>query len=314
MKAIYYSEYGSADVLRYGEQPTPEPQADELLVRVHASSINPVDWKIRQGDLKLVSGFRFPQIPGRDVAGVVARVGAQVTGFRPGDRVFGMVETLGGANAEYAVLPAKVAAALPEELSFEQAAAVPLAGLTALQALRDKGALAVGERVLINGASGGVGTLAVQLARLLGAGHVTAVCSGRNATLVRGLGPDEVIDYHQHDFTQDPGRYDLIFDAVARSSYLKSKAALRPGGRYVTTVIDAKDALLGLPLSVFSDKKLSMVLAKDRGADTRQLAQWLATGQLRPVVDSTFPLAETAQAQRLSEQGRAAGKIVLTVA
>lgn len=313
MKAIYYLEYGPADVLQFGEQPTPEPKAGELLVRVHASSINPVDWKIRSGDLRLVSGFCFPQIPGRDVAGVVERVGAGVTGFRPGDRVFGMVDTLGGANAEYAVLPAKVAAALPAGLSFAEAAAVPLAGLTALQGLRDRGQLTAGERVLINGASGGVGTLAVQLARLLGAGHVAAVCSARNAALVRGLGPDEVIDYHEHDFTRDHGRYDLIFDAVAHSSYLQSKAALRPGGRYVTTVIDAKDAALGLPLSVFSDKKLAMVLARDRGSDTRQLAQWLAAGQLRPVIDSTFPLAETAQAQRLSEQGHAAGKIVLTV-
>ncbi|RTQ48941.1 NAD(P)-dependent alcohol dehydrogenase [Hymenobacter gummosus] len=313
MKAIYYTEYGSADVLRYGEQPTPEPKAGELLVRVHASSVNPVDWKIRRGELRLVSGFCFPQIPGRDVAGVVARVGAGVSGFGPGDRVFGMVDALGGAGAEYAVLPAKVAAALPEGLSFAQAAAVPLAGLTALQALRDRGELATGERVLVNGAAGGVGTLAVQLARLLGAGHVTAVCSARNAALVRSLGPDEIIDYQQHDFTQDAGRYDLIFDAVARSSYLQSKAALRPGGRYVTTVIDPKDALLGLPLSVFSDKKLSMVLARDRGADTRQLARWLAAGQLRPVIDTTFPLADAAQAHRYSEQGHAAGKIVLTV-
>lgn len=313
MKAIYYTEYGPADVLQYGEQSTPEPQAGKLLVRVRASSINPVDWKIRSGDLKLVSGFCFPQIPGRDVAGVVEQVGAGVTDFRPGDPVMGMVDTLGGANAEYAVLPAGVVAALPERLSFAEAAAVPLAGLTALQGLRDRGELAAGQRVLINGASGGVGTLAVPLARLLGAGHVTAVCGTRNVALVRGLGADEVIDYHQHDFTQDHGRYDLIFDAVAGSSYLQSKAALRPGGRYVTTVIDAKDALLGLPLSVFSDRKVKMVLARDRGADMRLLARWLGAGQLRPVVDSTFPLAATAEAHRLSEQGHAAGKIVLTV-
>ncbi|RAK69384.1 NAD(P)-dependent alcohol dehydrogenase [Hymenobacter edaphi] len=314
MKAIYYAEYGSADVLQYGEQPTPEPRADELLVRVHASSVNPVDWKIRGGDLKLVSGFRFPQIPGRDVAGVVERVGAAVREFRPGDRVFGMVDSLGGANAEYAVLPARVAAALPASLSFEQAAAVPLAGLTALQALRDRGGLQAGERVLINGASGGVGTLAVQLARLLGAGHVVATCGARNAALVRGLGADEVIDYAEHDFTHDHGRYDLVFDAVARSSYQQSRAALRPGGRYVTTVPDPRDLALGLPRSVFSDKKLRIVVTKDRGPDMRQLAQWLGSGRLRPVIDAAFPLPDTAAAHRYSEQGHAAGKIVLTVA
>ncbi|GAB3823475.1 NAD(P)-dependent alcohol dehydrogenase [Hymenobacter jeollabukensis] len=314
MKAIYYLEYGSADVLRYGEQPTPEPRADELLLRVHASSINPVDWKIRRGELKLVSGFGFPQIPGRDVAGVVERVGAAVQEFRPGDRVFGMVDSLGGANAEYVVLPARVAAALPPNLSFEQAAALPLAGLTALQALRDKGALRAGERVLINGASGGVGTLAVQLARLLGAGSVVATCGARNVGLVRGLGADEVIDYAAHDFTQDHGRYDLIFDAVAHSSYRQSKAALRSGGRYVTTVPNPKDLALGLPLSVFSDKKLRIVVTKDRGPDMRQLAQWLGLGRLRPVIDTAFPLADTAAAHRYSEQGHAAGKIVLTVA
>lgn len=315
MHAIYYSEYGSADVLRYGELPTPRPKPQQLLVRVHAGSVNPVDWKLRRGELKLVSGWRFPQVPGRDVAGVVAEVGAAVTAFRPGDRVFGMLDSgLGGAYAEYAVLSAAVAAPVPAGLSFEEAAAVPLAGFTALQALRDRGRLRPGERVLVNGAAGGVGLLAVQLARLLGAGRVVGVCSARNAALVRSLGADEVIDYQQHDFTRARAAYDLVFDAVASSSYRQSRATLRPGGRYVTTVPNPLDLLLGWPLSVAAGHRLRAVLARSRGRDLRRLADWLAAGQLRAVIDRRFPLAEAAAAQRYSETGRAVGKIVLTVA
>jgi 2-desacetyl-2-hydroxyethyl bacteriochlorophyllide A dehydrogenase len=314
MKAIYFTQYGAPEVLHYGEQPKPLPAAGQLLVRVHASSVNPIDWKLRQGDMKVVSGFCFPKIPGRDVAGVVERVGEDVTQFRVGDKVFGMAaEGLGGANAEFALLAAKAAVSLPDNLSFEQAAAVPLAALTALQALRDKGQLTEGDRVLVNGAAGGVGTLAVQLARLLGAGYVAGTASSANVALVRSLGVDEVIDYKQQDFTQKPNQYDVIFDAVASSTYLAAKDALRPGGRYITTVPDPRDVLLGTVASAFSDKKLRLIMAKDDGADLHQLRDWLATGQLRPIIDRTFPLADTVAAHRYSAEGHAVGKIVLTV-
>lgn len=313
MKAIYFEEYGPADVLRYGEQPTPTPKADQILVRVHASSVNPIDWKVRAGSMWLFTGQSFPKIPGRDVAGTVAAVGDNVTRFQPGDRVFGMPDGVGGANAEYALLPHEAAAFIPEKLSFEEAAAVPLGALTALQALRDKGQLLSGDRVLINGASGGVGTFAVQLAKALGAGEVTGVCGPDNAELVRSLGADRVLDHHEHDFTNDLSRYDLIFDAVAKSSYLASKAALRRNGRYVTTAPEPKDLAAGALVSAFSTKKMSMLLAANQGTDMALIAAWLQAGTLRPIIAHTFPLAETAEAHRLSEAGRAAGKIVLTI-
>ncbi|UOQ50821.1 NAD(P)-dependent alcohol dehydrogenase [Hymenobacter cellulosivorans] len=313
MKAIYFEQYGPAEVLRYGEQPTPTPGADQILVRVHASSVNPVDWKVRAGSLKLVTGGSFPKIPGRDVAGTVAAVGENVTRFQPGDRVYGMPDGVGGANAEYAVLPGQAAAFMPEKLSFEQAAAVPLGAITALQGLRDKGQLLSGDRVLINGASGGVGTFAVQLAKALGAGEVTGVCSPDNAELVRSLGADRVLNHHEQDFTQEISRYDLIFDAVAKSSYLASKAALRRNGRYVTTAPDPKDMAAGVLASVFSNKKMSLFVAANRGTDLALISAWLQAGALRPIIAQTFPLPETAAAHRLSEAGRVAGKIVLTV-
>jgi NADPH:quinone reductase-like Zn-dependent oxidoreductase len=315
MQAIYFTEYGAPDVLHFGPQPRPVPQAGQLLVKVHASSVNPIDWKLRQGEMKLISGFCFPRIPGRDLAGVVAEVGDGVSQFKVGDNVFGMADAgLGGANAEYALLSAKAAALIPSNLSFEQAAAVPLAALTALQALRDKGALTEGDRVLVLGAAGGVGTMAVQLARLLGAGYVAGTASPANHALLDSLGVDDAIDYKERDFTQVPNQYDVIFDAVAASTYLAAKDALRPGGRYVTTVPDPKDVLLGGVTSAFSDKKLKLLMAKDDGADLHQLAQWLAAGQLRPIIDRAFPLADTAAAHRYSAAGHAVGKIVLTVA
>lgn len=313
MNAIYYSEYGSADVLRYGEQPTPTPKADQVLVRVRAGSVNPIDWKIRAGDMKLLTGGSFPKVPGRDLAGEVAAVGANVTRCRPGDRVFGMAAGLQGAHAEYALLDETAFAFIPDNLSFAQAAAVPLGALTALQALYHHGQLLSGDRVLINGAAGGVGTFALQLARLLGAGEVTAVCSPANEALVRELGADRVLDHHRHDFTHDLSRYDLVFDAVGKSSYLASRPALRRHGRYVTTAPEPKAILTGTVAAAFSDKKMSMFLAANRGMDLALITAWLRAGTLRPIIDKTFALADTAEAHRYSESGKAAGKIVLSV-
>mgnify|MGYP005750336665 CR=1 FL=1 len=314
MKAIYYNKYGDADVLQYGEQPKPEIEDDQLLVRVHAASVNPVDWKIRQGKLMPVSGVSFPQIPGRDIAGEVVEVGKDVIGFVPGDKVFGMIDhALGGAYAAYAVLSERVAAPMPENLNYNQAAAVPLAALTALQGLRDKGELEAGERVLINGASSGVGSFAVQLAKVLGAGEVTGVCGPDHIELVRKLGADRVLNYKEEDFTDEEDRYDLIFDAVAKSTYLDCKGSLRHNGRYVTTVPDPKDIALGYAFSVFSDKKLSTMLVKDRGSDLRQLKEWIEAKKVKPLIDREYPLSQAAEAHRYSQEGHAAGKIILVV-
>ncbi|RSK29887.1 NAD(P)-dependent alcohol dehydrogenase [Hymenobacter metallilatus] len=314
MNAIYFTEYGPADVLRYGEQPTPSPKSDQILVRVRASSINPIDWKVRSGDLKMLTGPRFPRIPGRDVAGEVAAVGSHVTRFTIGDRVYGLPnDGTGGANAEYALLAESVAAFIPATLSFEEAGGVPLAALTALQGLHDYGQLLSGDRVLVNGASGGVGTFAVQIAKALGAGEVTAVCGPNNLELVRSLGADRVINHEEHDFTKDRSLYDLIFDAVGKSSFTASQLALRRNGRYVTTVPEPAAVITDKLAAALSTKSAHLFLAKERGTDLALISAWLQAGTIRVVIDKTFPLAETAQAHRYSETGSAAGKIVLTV-
>lgn len=312
MKAVYYEKYGDADVLQFGEQPTPGIDDHQLLVRVHASSVNPVDWKIRAGKLLPVSGVNFPKIPGRDVAGEVVEVGGKVLSFKVGDRVYGMTDTRnGGANAEYAVISEGTAVMVPPNLNYAQAAAVPLAALTALQALRDKGELEQGEQVLVNGASSGVGSFAVQLAKALGAGEVTGVCGTDHVELVKSLGADHVIDHKKEDFTEAKDKYDLIFDAVAKSTYLDSKASLRHNGRYVTTVPDPKDVAFGFALSVFSDKKLRALFTNDKAEDLKLISSWIEAGKVKPVVDREYPLQEAAAAHRYSEQGHAAGKIIL---
>ncbi|WP_162053430.1 NAD(P)-dependent alcohol dehydrogenase [Pontibacter pamirensis] len=314
MKAIYYEKYGDADVLQYGEQPKPEVKEDQLLVRVYASSVNPVDWKVRSGHLLPVSGLNFPKIPGHDIAGEVVKVGQEVTTFKPGDRVFGMLDTgLGGAAAEFAVISDKAAVLMPESLNYVQAAAVPLTALTALQALRDKGELAQGERVLINGASSGVGSFAIQIAKALGAGEVTGVCSTDHIQLVKSLGADRVVDYTEEDFTEKKNCYNIIFDAVAKSTYLGSKDSLCQNGRYVTTVPNPKDIALGYALSVFYNKKLKVLVADEKGEDLELIRAWIEAGKVWPVVDKEFLLREAAEAHRYSEEGHAAGKIVLVV-
>jgi 2-desacetyl-2-hydroxyethyl bacteriochlorophyllide A dehydrogenase len=314
MKAVYYEEYGSPEVLKYGEQDRPQVKEDQVLVRVHATSVNPVDWKIRNGDMKAVSGLKFPKIPGKDIAGEVVEKGANVTRFKPGDKVFAMSDNpLGGAYAEYALVSEKVAVLMPAGLDYGQAAAVPLTALTALQALRDKGQLEKGEKVLINGASGGVGSFAIQIAKALGAGEVIGVCSSEHVELVKSLGADRVIDYHAHDFTQDKEGYDLIFDAVGKSSFANSKASLRENGRYVTTVPDPKDTITGYITSVFSDKQMKILKTEDKREDLALIRDWIEAGKLKPIIDRVYPLQEAKEAHRYSEQGEAAGKIVLEV-
>lgn len=314
MQAVYYSQYGAADVLHYGEQPTPTPKADQILVRVRASSVNPIDWKVRQGELKLLTGHKFPKIPGRDVAGDVAAIGDNVTRFKVGDRVYGMAaDGVGGAAAEYAVLAEANAAFVPALLSMEQAGAVPLAALTALQGLHHHGRLLSGDRVLINGASGGVGSFAVQIARALGAGQITGVCGPDNQELVRTLGADRVLNHKEHDFAQDHSRYDVILDAAGKSSLSASKNALRRLGRYVTTIPDPAAFVTGALATAFSGKSQSMFFAKDSGPDMALISAWLQAETIKPVIYKTFALRDLADAHRLSEQGGTPGKIVLTV-
>jgi NADPH:quinone reductase-like Zn-dependent oxidoreductase len=313
MRAIYYQKHGGPDVLQYGQRPRPEVKNGDLLVRVHATSVNQVDWKLRRGRIFPVALFLSAIIPGRDVAGEVVETGKSVSGFKPGDKVFGMLDhILGGACAEYAVLPAALAVRMPPDLDYNQAAAVPLTALTALQALRDKGQLKPGDKVLVNGASSAVGLFAIQIARVLGAGEVTGVCGTQHVELVKEQGADRVIDYKKQDFRTQKNAYDIILDAVAKATYAGTKDCLRENGRYVTTVPDPRD-IPGFVSSVFTHKKLKAVVVKNRASDLNLIRDWITAGKVRPIIDKVFALKDTAQAHRYSEKEHASGKIIVQV-
>jgi len=314
MKAAVIDRYGSPDVLRYADVDKPVIKADQMLVRVYASSVNPIDWKIRKGLLQFLTGYQFPLILGFDVAGEVVEVGSQVSRFRVGDRIYARLDQLaGGAYAEYAAVAERVAAHKPANMSDEEAAAVPLAGLTALQALRDEGHFAAGQRVLINGASGGVGTYAVQIARVLRASLVVGVCSARNADLVKGLGCDRVIDYQQQDFTQDATRYDVVFDAVGNRSFDDCKRVLQPNGYYVTTQPYPANYVQSFFTAFLPGPKYKVILLKSNTADLEFLKQQIEAGHIRSVIDRTYPLAETSAAHQQGETERTVGKVVITI-
>lgn len=300
-------------MLQFGERPRPKVRKGDLLVRVHATSVNQVDWKLRQGRIFPVALFLPAIIPGRDVAGEVVVTGKSVTGFKPGDKVFGMLShVLGGACAEYAVLPAAVAVPMPPNLDYNQAAAVPLTALTALQALRDKAQLQPGERVLVNGASSAVGLFALQMARALGAGGVTGVCGTQHVELVKELGAVRVIDYEKQDFRTEKNAYDVILDAVAKATYTDTKDCLRENGRYVTTVPNPRD-MLGFLSSVFTRKKCKTLVVKNRASDLRLIRDWITAGKVKPIIDKVFALQDTALAHRYSEKEHASGKIIIQV-
>ena len=313
MKAIAINQYGSADVLQLLDLDPPTPKPDQIKVKVHAAGINPVDWKIRKGMLKLVTGSRFPRILGSDLAGEVVECGAQATRFKVGDAIYAFTNpTVGGAYAEFAAIPERIACLKPENLTYIQAAAAPLAAATALQALRDQGQLQPGQTVLINGAAGGVGMFAVQIAKAMGA-TVTGVCSGQKAEFVTGLGCDRVIDYTQQDFTQAPDRYNLIFDAVSKQSFGRCKRVLEPNGVYVSTLPSPIGMVQTLITSLTPGKKSKFILVQPSGDDLNYLKSLFESQQLRPMIDRTFPLAETAAAHTYSETERATGKLVVVL-
>ena len=312
MKAITYQRYGGPEVLQLQEVDTPPIEESGVLVRVRAAAVNPYDWHFMRGEpyfMRLMFGLRAPKRHslGVDFSGVVEAAGSAVTDFAPGDEVYGMAD---GAFAESVACPAVHLACKPATLSHEQAAAVPLAGLTALQGLRDAGQLQAGQRVLIVGASGGVGTFAVQIARALGA-TVTAVCSTRNVEQARRLGADHVIDYTQEDFTQGGQRFDLIFDTVGNRSVAEYRQVLAPQGRFVTTAFLPALALLGPWLALRGGPAMQNMLAKPNRADLDFLAGLLEAGKLAPVIDRCYPLAEAPAALHYVGAGHARGKVVI---
>jgi len=313
MKAIAIRGYGSADVLQYEDLPTPKIKSDQLLVKVHAASVNPVDWKIRQGALQLITGYAFPKILGFDLSGEVIEVGSDVTLFKPGDLIYACLSVaFGGAYAEYAAVPEKVAAMKPANMTFEEAASLPVAAGTSLQALRDLGNIQPLQNVLINGASGGVGIFAVQLAKIFGA-EVTAVCSSKNFDLVKSLGADRLIDYKQQNFIQDAARYDIIFDAVAKESFSSCKEVLKPNGIYITTLPSPDAFVQGALTALIPGKKAKFILFNCNTEDLTYLKDLIEAGKMRTVIDRTFPLNELAAAQTYSETGRTVGKIAIAI-
>jgi NADPH:quinone reductase-like Zn-dependent oxidoreductase len=323
MHAILYHRYGPPDVVEYTDVEKPSPGPDEVLIRVHATSVNPYDWHFLRGTpsfIRLFTGFAKPKSPrlGADVAGIVEAVGPRITRFKPGDAVFG---TCKGAFAEYACAPEKSLALKPENLTFQQAASIPIAGITALQGLRDCGRLKSQQRALINGAAGGVGTFAVQIAKSFGA-HVTGVCSTRNLELVLSIGADGVIDYTREDFTHPGQTYDVVFDLVGNHPLSAFRRVLHPNGVYVgcggggpdKSSADLLSNMLGrLLISPFVSQKITGVFAKINSADLDLLGALVASGKITPVLDHSFVLSETAAAIRYVEQCHARGKVTVTV-
>jgi NADPH:quinone reductase-like Zn-dependent oxidoreductase len=319
MQAIVYHNYGSPDVLRCEEIEKPTAGDNEVLVKVRAASANPLDWRLMRGRpylLRLLVGLGKPKIkrPGRDVAGQVEAVGRNVTRFKPGDNVFG---TCRGAFAEYVCASESELVIKPDKVTFEQAASVPVAGLTALQGLRDKGHLQPGQKVLINGAAGGVGTFAVQIAKWFGA-EVTGVCSTRNVDMVRSIGADRVIDYTQEDFTKMGQRYDLLLECVGNCSLSACRRVLNPNGICVIAGAPKElwpfvaRALKAPVLSRCVSQKFVIFIARVRKEDLTALGELIAAGKVTPVIDKRYRLSEVPEAIRYLEEGHAQGKVVIT--
>ena len=321
MQAVVNTKYGSPDILQFMDVEKPAPKDDEVLIQVQAVSINQYDWHLLSADIPLVrlmgGGLLKPKVTvlGADVAGTVVAVGANVKQFQPGDEVFGDIGS--GGFAEYACAKEKTLVLKPTNLSFEEAAAVPMAAITALQGLRDEGQIKPGEKVLIQGASGGVGTFAVQIAKTFG-GEVTAVCSTRNLEQARSLGAEHVIDYTQEDFTKSGKSYDLILAANGYHSIFDYRRALTADGVYVvaggTLTQLMQGMLLGKWLSKPGGQQLGVLSAKISQDDLKIIKELIETGKIKPVIDRRFTLKETPEALRYLGAGHARGKVVITVA
>lgn len=317
MKAAAYLRHGGPEVLGIRDVPRPSPRDHEVLVRARATSVNPVDWKIRAGRLRPLIRGSFPRIPGCDVAGVVVEAGAQVSRFTPGEEVFAMLSPrAGGGSAEYVAVAERATARKPSSLSWAEAAAVPLAALTALQALRDQGGLDAGDRLLVHGASGGVGHFAVQLGKILG-GHVTAVAGAGRGDFLRQLGADETLDYTAEDFLDRDTRWDVILDVVANRSFRRCRKSLTAEGRYVRLLPGPTGVLSWLVTHVLGlfgyGRRSRTVMVGARGTDLTYLAGLIEQGKLRPVVQEVFPLEEIRAAHEVSETGHARGKVVVEI-
>jgi NADPH:quinone reductase-like Zn-dependent oxidoreductase len=316
MKAMVYTKFGSPDVLHLEEVEKPVPRDNEILIKVHAASANAYDWRHLRADpffIRLMgAGLLTPKhkILGADMAGRVEAVGTNAKQFRPGDDVFG--EGSYGGFAEYACADENRFVLKPASLTFEEVAAAPMAALTALQGLRDKGRIRAGQKVLINGASGGVGTFAVQIAKSFET-EVTGVCSTTKMDLVRSIGADHVIDYTREDITKDKQKYDLIFDIAAFRSILKYKRIMSPGGNYVQAGGSMARIFQLMFISKTGAKNMGLIVGKMIQKDLLFIADLMIAGKIKSIIDKRYPLSETAEALRYLEEGRARGKVVIAV-
>ncbi len=311
MQAVVYDDYGDASVLHYKRIAVPTRITGEALIEVHATSVNPIDYRMRRGELKGILLGGFPRVPGFDVAGLVVDC-EDGDPLEPGDRVMAfLTHARGGACAEFATCAIDALARLPDSMSMEEAAAIPLAGTTALQALRDHGQLQAGEHVLVNGASGGVGMFAVQIAKAYGC-YVTAIASGHNEAFCRSLGADEFFDYEKVDFTKANERWDVVFDAAGKSGYWDSRSVMSDGARYVSTEPDLQGMLMTVmtwPLA----KSGTVMIARPKASDLQELIRLHELGQLKVAIDSRFDFARVSDAHRRIESGVDHGKVIITL-
>lgn len=313
MKAIVTKWYGGEDRLVLKEVPTPTFNKNEILIRICAASINPIDWKIRSGKMAFMTGLAPPKILGADFAGVVEGVGDTVSEYNVGDRVWGKVNSFkGGTYAQFISVKPNDISLMPSNLNFEEAAALPNVGLTAYQGLVGIGHITAGMRVLINGGSGGVGSAAVQLAKALDS-DVTAVCSQKNTPLAKELGASRVVDYQTEKLTRDIGLFDIIFDSVATLSFPSVAGLLKPNGKYISTVPSPVDLFLNPVFQMLQKKSAVSFLVKPNHEHLLVLKELVESGKLKPVIEQTFPLDQAAQAHSKSQGGHVIGKLVLSV-
>ncbi len=313
MKAAVIYEYGGPEVFRLEEIPVPVPGENEILVKVFAASVNPVDWKQRKGNHRLFLKARFPIVPGYDVSGVVESTGSGTGRFKPGDEVYGrLTRRFGGAFAEYAAAGEYALARKPGNMDHLHAAGIPLAGQTALQALRDKAKLRPGMQVMVIGAAGGVGHFALQIAKYYGA-ETTAVCSSAHGDLLERLKPDHHIDYRKTDYLNEPGRYDVIFDAAGTESFLTCKRILKSKGVYIS-ILPRPKILLHKLVSLFTGgKRVRTLLQKSSGSDLQVLTDLAESGKLQVIIDSVHPLEKVSDAHRRAEEYHTEGKIIVRI-
>ncbi|MBW6478298.1 MAG: NAD(P)-dependent alcohol dehydrogenase [Bacteroidales bacterium] len=309
MKKVIYEAYGDADVLKVADFRINEPADGEVLVKIMAAGINPVDYKIRKGALKFIYRAKLPRTPGGEISGIVEKTGSTQSAFKPGDKVYAMLPISVGGYSEYVNVKEDLLSLMPKNISFNEAAVIPLAGLTALQALRDKGNISKGMKVLINGGSGGVGMFAIQIAKAFGA-EVTAVCSGKNINFVRSFGADHVVDYEKEDFTKLTDKFDIILDAVAKSSFGKCKKILKEKSVFITT-IPSPPVMLRQIINPMVNKKAFGILTKPLSKDLDYLTNLIAQGKLKASIEKVYSMEEAANAHKHIETGRVKGKLVI---